>query len=145
MCFSILCQTCLFHSPCVLIWECWMSGTLPSILSSPGHGLCLDSSKDLLDACMAPHLNWWKGLYKQQIQKHPCTEHEILFSKNYKSKFQNRISQSKMQIFKKRKKRFFSKESPYLIPEKSNVASLKLARNKELGSWKFQLNIHIQG
>ena len=50
-----------------------------------------------------------------------------------------------MKIFKKRKKRFFSKESPYLIPEKSNVASLKLARNKELGSWKVQLNIHIQG
>ena len=50
-----------------------------------------------------------------------------------------------MQIFKKGKKKFFSKEAPYLIPEKSNVASLKLAGNNELGSWKVQLNIQIQG
>ena len=48
-----------------------------------------------------------------------------------------------MQIIKKGNF-FFSKKAPYLIPEKSNVASLKLARNNELGPWNVQITIHIQ-
>ena len=49
-----------------------------------------------------------------------------------------------MQIIKKGNFFFFSKKAPYLIPEKSNVASLKLARNNELGPWNVQITIHIQ-
>ena len=73
---------------------------------------------------------------------------------NTKFSFQRILSQNfkielaslKCKLLRKEKKKiFFSKEAPHLIPEKSNVASLKLARNNELGSWKVQLTIHVQG
>ena len=103
----------------------------------------------------AAKIYWMRGWLQILTGDRACTNSKFKTTHvlNTKFSFQRILSQNfkielaslKCKLLRKEKKKiFFSKEAPHLIPEKSNVASLKLAGNNELGSWKVQLTIHIQ-
>ena len=116
--------------------------------------LLFSGPQDMDCVWTAAKIYWMRGWLQILTGDRACTNSKFKSTHvlNTKFSFQRILSQNfkielaslKCKLLRKEIFFFFSKKAPYLIPEKSNVASLKLARNNELGSWKVQITIHIQ-